>query len=85
MEVKKNQDFELTIETFGNSGEGISHIDGYTLFVSGALPGERVRVAVTKAKKNYGYARLLSIEEPSPDRIEPRWQLAMLHTLFQCF
>ena len=69
--VKKNQEYEVIIEAFGNSGEGISHINGYTLFVSGALPGERVKVAVTKAKKNYGYARLVSIEEPSPDRMEP--------------
>ncbi|MBR6228597.1 MAG: 23S rRNA (uracil(1939)-C(5))-methyltransferase RlmD [Eubacterium sp.] len=71
MTVKKNQEYEVIIEAFGNSGEGISHINGYTLFVSGALPGERVKVAVTKAKKNYGYARLVSIEEPSPDRMEP--------------
>ena len=71
VEVKKNQEYEIKIESFGNSGEGISHIDGYTLFVSGALPGEKVKVVVTKAKKNYGYARLLSVIEPSPDRVEP--------------
>ncbi len=71
VEVKKNQEYEIKIESFGNSGEGISHIDGYTLFVSGALPGEKVRVVVTKTKKNYGYARLLSVITPSPDRVEP--------------
>ena len=71
VEVKKNQEYEIKIESFGNSGEGISHIDGYTLFVSGALPGEKVKVVVTKAKKNYGYARLLSVIESSPDRVEP--------------
>ena len=76
MEVKKNQEYEIEIESFGNSGEGISHIDGYTLFVSGALPGERVKVVVTKTKKNYGYARLLSVITPSPDRIEPACPVA---------
>ena len=71
VEVKKNQEYEIEIESFGNSGEGISHIDGYTLFVSGGLPGERVKVVVTKTKKNYGYARLLEVLTPSSDRVEP--------------
>ena len=71
MEVVKNQEYELEIESFGNSGEGIGRMDGYTLFVNGALPGETVRVVVTKTKKNYGYARLLSVLSPSPDRVEP--------------
>ena len=68
---EKNKQYEIIIDSFGNSGEGIGHIDGYTLFVRGALPGERVRVVVTKVKKSYGYAKLLEVAEPSPDRREP--------------
>ena len=71
MSLVKNQEIDLTIESFGNSGEGVAHVDGYALFVSGALPGERVHVVVTKVKKNYGYARLLSVLDASPDRVEP--------------
>ncbi|MBR0119196.1 MAG: TRAM domain-containing protein, partial [Eubacterium sp.] len=71
MSLVKNQEIDLTIESFGNSGEGVVHVDGYALFVSGARPGERVHVVVTKVKKNYGYARLLSVLDASPDRVEP--------------
>lgn len=76
MAVEKNQEYVIEIESFGNSGEGIGHIDGYTLFVTGALPGETVRVVATKVKKNYGYARLLSVEKAAPDRVEPACPVA---------
>ncbi len=69
--VEKNHEYEIEIVSFGNSGEGIGHVDGYTLFVTGALPGETVRVVVTKTKKHYGYARLLSVIKASTDRVEP--------------
>ncbi|AEI45761.1 Uncharacterized RNA methyltransferase [Paenibacillus mucilaginosus KNP414] len=45
-------------------------MNGYTLFVPGALPGEKVRVKVVKVKKQYGYAKLLEVLEASPDRID---------------
>ena len=53
MTFKKNQIVELYIDDLGTNGEGIGHIDGYALFVVGALPGERVRVGIMKCKKNY--------------------------------
>jgi 23S rRNA (uracil1939-C5)-methyltransferase len=36
------------------------------------VPGDRVRAAVTKAKRDYGEARTLEVLEPGPDRVEPR-------------
>ncbi|MBO4396502.1 MAG: class I SAM-dependent RNA methyltransferase [Eubacterium sp.] len=75
---EKNQVCELTIDKYGNSGEGIGRLDGYTLFVKGALPGERVRVIITKTNKKYGYARLLSVEEASPERVRPRCPVAKM-------
>ena len=71
VELTKNQRLEVVVDAYGNSGEGIAHVDGYALFIKGALPGERVSVVVTKVKKNYGYARLLEVLEESPDRVEP--------------
>ena len=55
----------------GVSGEGIGHIDGYAVFVKGAIPGERVRALIMKVKKNYAYAKLVSIIKPSSDRVKP--------------
>lgn len=69
--MKKNDEFELEITGIGKDGEGIGHFDGMTFFVPGALPGDTIRAAVTKLKKTYGYARVLSILSPSPDRVEP--------------
>ena len=61
MPFKKNDEIELTIDDLGVSGEGIGHIDGYAVFVKGAIPGERVRALIMKVKKNYAYAKLVSI------------------------
>ncbi|MGV2806039.1 TRAM domain-containing protein, partial [Clostridium perfringens] len=47
----------------------VGRADGYTLFVQGALPGEKARVKVLKTKKQYGYAKLLELVEQSPNRI----------------
>ncbi|MHA7967399.1 23S rRNA (uracil(1939)-C(5))-methyltransferase RlmD [Paenibacillus sp. CAU 1782] len=54
-----------------HDGEGVGRANGFTLFVQGALPGEKVKASVTKMKKQYGYARLETILEVSPDRLEP--------------
>ena len=72
MDFKKNQEIILKIDDLGNNGEGIGHVDGYALFVKEALPGETIRAGIMKCKKNYGFARLLEVLEPSPDRVEPR-------------
>lgn len=69
--ISKNDEVLLEIDGYGHSGEGIGHVDGYTLFVQGAIPGEQVRVRVVKAKKNYGYGKILSVEETSDARVEP--------------
>ena len=72
MEYKKNQQLTVTITDCGNDGEGIGKVDGYTLFVKDAIIGDEVLVGITKAKKNYAYARLIEIITPSPDRVEPK-------------
>ena len=73
MNFKKNQVLELDITDLGKDGEGIGHIDGYALFVVGALPGERVRVKLMKCKKNMGYGKLLEILSSPADagRVKP--------------
>ncbi len=69
--MKKNEEFTLKIEDMSVHGEGIGRREGMTFFVKDALIGDLVRVGVTKLKKTYGYARLIEILEPSPDRVEP--------------
>ena len=70
--MNKNEIVTVEITDIGVSGEGIGHVDGYALFVKEVLPGETIRAGIMKCKKNYGFARLLEVLEPSPDRVEPR-------------
>lgn len=69
--VTKNDEVVLDIIGMTHEGEGVGRADGYTLFVHGALPGERVRAKVLKTKKQYGYAKLLELQQASADRIAP--------------
>ncbi|MFD1954846.1 23S rRNA (uracil(1939)-C(5))-methyltransferase RlmD [Paenibacillus thailandensis] len=69
--VVKNDEVVLDIIGLTHEGEGVGRAEGFTLFVHGALPGERVRAKVLKVKKQYGYAKLLEHLASSPDRIEP--------------
>ncbi len=76
--LQKNDIIELDITDIGSEGEGIGHFDGMAFFVVGAIPGDRVKAGVMKLKKTYGYARLVELITPSPDRTEPRCKVAAL-------
>lgn len=69
--VEKNKEYLMTIDDIGNDGEGIGKIDGFTVFVKDALPGEKINVLITKVKKNFAYGRLMKIIEVSENRVEP--------------
>jgi 23S rRNA (uracil1939-C5)-methyltransferase len=68
----RGAELELTVDTLAHGGNGVARLDGYVVFVAGALPGDRVRAVVGKSKRAYAEARAIEILEPSPDRIEPR-------------
>ena len=72
MEFKKNDVVTVKIEDMGQNGEGIGKVEGFTLFVKDAIIGDVVEVKLMKIKKNYGYARLMKIVTPSPNRVEPK-------------
>ena len=71
MEFAKNDYADITITDMSETGEGIGKADGYTLFVKDAIVSDKVRVKITKAKKNYGFARLEEIIEASDKRGTP--------------
>lgn len=74
--MQKNDIVTVTIEDIGVNGEGIGKINGYTLFIKDAVIGDVVEAKIMKAKKNYGYARLMNIIQPSLYRVEPQCQFA---------
>jgi 23S rRNA (uracil1939-C5)-methyltransferase len=62
----------LDVESLAYGGRGVARRNGYVVFVSGALPGDRVTAEITKAKRGYAEASVREIVRESPDRIPPR-------------
>lgn len=69
--IQKNEELELTIDSVTLEGAGVGRVDGFALFVPGALAGERVRVHVIKVTSSYAVGKLLEVVEPSPHRVSP--------------
>ncbi|MGG7215166.1 23S rRNA (uracil(1939)-C(5))-methyltransferase RlmD [Clostridium nigeriense] len=70
--VLKNNEYILDIVSVGYEGEGIAKIDGYPIFIEGAILGEKVKALIVKVKKNYAYGKLIEIIEASEERVEPK-------------
>src|SRR2546428_12096019 len=60
---------ELTIDDLAFGGEGVGRVNGYVMFVRGAIPGDRLRVRVTETRARYGRGVIEAIESPSPQRV----------------
>ena len=69
--MKKDDLIEVTIEDLSEEGTGIGKFEGMTFFIKDAVIGDRVRAKIMKLKKTYGFARLMEVLTPSPDRVEP--------------
>ncbi len=70
--VERGGIYEIEITSLGHSGEGVGRYHGFTVFVPGALPGEKVAVTAEVVKQHYAKARLDAVLAPSPDRVAPR-------------
>ena len=68
----RGETLTLEVESLAYGGRGIARRNGYVVFVSGALPGDRVEAEVTKAKRRFAEARATTILRPSADRVPDR-------------
>jgi 23S rRNA (uracil1939-C5)-methyltransferase len=66
------QSHEIEITDLSHDGRGVARIDGKTVFVAGALPGERAIVQVTARHRSFDEARVETLLTRSAQRIEPR-------------
>ncbi|HET9863017.1 MAG TPA: 23S rRNA (uracil(1939)-C(5))-methyltransferase RlmD [Steroidobacteraceae bacterium] len=55
-----------------HEAEGVIRGEGKTVFVSGALPGERVSFRRVSFHKNHDEAELVEVHDASPERVAPR-------------
>jgi 23S rRNA (uracil1939-C5)-methyltransferase len=69
---RQGAELELEIDSLAQGGRGVARADGYVVFVSGALPGDRVRARVVRSKRDYGEAKTVELLRPSADRIADR-------------
>ena len=69
--VKKNDELIVDIIDYGANGEGIAKINGYTIFVMGALKGEKCKIHILKVLKTHAFAKVIQIIEKSSKRVEP--------------
>jgi len=66
---KPGQELVLDVDSLAQGGRGVARSDGYVVFVSGGLPGDRVRARLTKTKRGFAEATAVELVDPSPDRI----------------
>jgi len=63
---ERGAELELRIDALAYGGNGIARLEGYVVFVSGAIPGDRVRAVVTKRKRGYDEASTVELPSASP-------------------
>ncbi|MGI8728439.1 MAG: 23S rRNA (uracil(1939)-C(5))-methyltransferase RlmD [Solirubrobacteraceae bacterium] len=75
---ERGAELELSVESLAYGGNGVARMQGsgdgrggYVVFVSGAIPGDRVRAVITKRKRSHAEARTLEVLQAGPDRIAP--------------
>ncbi len=68
--MKKNEEYIVDIIDNGFEGEGIAKIDNFTIFIPGAIKGEKVKIVIVKVTTSFAYGKILEILEASKDRVE---------------
>ena len=69
-EIRKNDEYIVDIVDNGFEGEGIAKINNFTIFVKGAIEGEKVRILIVKVNSSYAFAKILEIIKKSPYRCD---------------
>ena len=66
--IKKNQEYIVDIIDQGYEGEGIAKINDFTVFISGAIKGETIKILIVKVNASYAFGKILEIISASPSR-----------------
>lgn len=68
--VEKNKEYVVDIIDNGFEGEGIAKIDNFTIFISGALKGEKIKILIVKVLSSHAFGKIVDIIEKSPYRVD---------------
>lgn len=70
LNLKKNDEIKLNIESVTSEGSAIGRYGGVAVFVFGAVPGDIITAHIIKVSKNYAVGIIKEIIEKSKFRIE---------------
>ena len=68
--VKKNYEYEVEIIDNGYEGEGIAKIEDFTIFIPGAIKGEKCRILIVKVNKAFAFGKLIEVIKKSNNRVQ---------------
>lgn len=68
MNIQKNQEYTVEIIDNGYEGEGIAKIDNFTIFIPGAIKGEKVKILIVKVLSSHAFGKILEIIDKSEKR-----------------
>ena len=68
--LSKNKEYIVDIVDIGQGGVGVGKYEGFTVFVEGGLLQDKVKVKISKSKKNYAVGDIVEIIEKSPFRVD---------------
>jgi 23S rRNA (uracil1939-C5)-methyltransferase len=66
---RAGEELDLEVDALAQGGRGVARANGYVVFVTGGLPGDRVRARLTKAKRHYAEASAVELLRPSSERV----------------
>ena len=66
--VEKNKEYIVDIIDNGFEGEGIAKIDNFTIFIPGAIKGEKIKVLIVKVLTSHAFGKIIEIIEKSDVR-----------------
>ena len=70
IKIKKNEEYIVDIIDNGFQGEGIAKVDNFTIFIPGAIKGEKIKILVVKVLSSYAFGKIIEIIKKSEHRIE---------------
>lgn len=70
--MEKNDEFISTVVDYTHDGFGIVKKENFPFFVENVIVGEKVKIKIVKIKKNFGYAILEEVINPSKKRLEEK-------------
>ena len=70
MNIQKNQEYTVEIIDNGYEGEGIAKIDNFTIFIPGAIKGEKVKILIVKVLSSHAFGKILEIIDKADARQE---------------